>query len=674
MPYDFLLALEQSNIKKLVECERNGKKGHWFLCDNNIDRLRYLPQKKTLFNKDALPVGFTKETYKGKDYVGFTCAACHTGQVNFKGKALRIDGGPAMADMVTFLEEMTLSMKKTKQKGKGGETNPRLERFIQNVLEIGNDYSTREEVERDLEKWTNVRRLYNHINRSTWTSPETEKRVAVDYGYARLDAFGRIYNRVLQHAINRDQMASILSSVMVKRSGKEVHLLTAAEVEKVLENVGGEDNIIFRDKEFWQVMENLQSNKPGYPALSVMSVSHVLNDIFNRPNAPVSYPFLWDITHSDYVQWNSLANNAELGSLGRNTGEVIGVFGILDWHEDKGILARLNQLSIAALISGQSKNRKYINFESSIDLFNLQRLEKHLTSLNSPRWPFCWSKNNKEYYLPDGPHNIPVDERQCEGNDQRIDIAKAMRGKLIYDKQCLSCHDVIDRTAWDRLVVGKLVGIDHQETTDKAMAQNSVNYSGKSGNFKDTYQSTDVGDLVVREDAPVAQILTAVTKGVVATPDADKWLPRRVVEWVYTLVSSVTDNNIKPSIKAGNYTPDTTAEPYNSLKAYRARSLNGIWATAPYLHNGSVPSLYDLLLPQHDFGRNCNTDGKYRPKTFKVGSREFDPEKVGFRSEGYEGFEFDTSIRGNSNMGHEYGACHMTDEERMDLIEYLKSL
>ncbi|MCH2038958.1 MAG: di-heme-cytochrome C peroxidase [Rickettsiales bacterium] len=154
MPYDFLLALEQSNPKKMVECERDGKKGNWFLCDNNMDRLRYLPQKKTLFNKDALPVGFTKETYKGKDYVGFTCAACHTGQVNYKGRALRIDGGPAMADMEAFLKELTLSMKKTKQRPKDGESNPQLERFIQNVLEIGNDYRTRDEVERDLEKWT----------------------------------------------------------------------------------------------------------------------------------------------------------------------------------------------------------------------------------------------------------------------------------------------------------------------------------------------------------------------------------------------------------------------------------------------------------------------------------------------------------------------------------------
>ncbi|PMZ49168.1 hypothetical protein C1Y04_30550, partial [Pseudomonas sp. FW306-2-11AC] len=53
--------------------------------------------------------------------------------------------------------------------------------------------------------------------------------------------------------------------------------------------------------------------------------------------------------------------------------------------------------------------------------------------------------------------------------------------------------------------------------------------------------------------------------------------------------------------------------------AYRARPLNGIWAMAPYLHNGSVPSLNDLLLPPN-----------LRPKTFYIGNWEFNPDIVGY--------------------------------------------
>lgn len=278
---------------------------------------------------------------------------------------------------------------------------------------------------------------------------------------------------------------------------------------------------------------------------------------------------------------------------------------------------------------------------------------------------------NGSYYLPTGPGDKTVDQRACDDGKGRFDEASWSRGSLIYAKLCQSCHDVIVRNASDRLMVSDMTKIS-KIRTDPAMARNSVNYTGRSGNFKDTYQSTGVGKVVVKGEAPVVQILTAATSGVVGTPDPDKWFPRRMVEFVYALVMTLYDNQIQSSVKAGNYKPDTTAEPYNSLLSYRARSLNGIWATAPYLHNGSVPTLYDLLLPV-----KCSEgvgDGKFRPTTFEVGAREFDPEKVGFKSEGYEGFTFDTTIPGNFNRGHVYGACRMTDPERQDLLEYLKSL
>jgi hypothetical protein len=116
------------------------------------------------------------------------------------------------------------------------------------------------------------------------------------------------------------------------------------------------------------------------------------------------------------------------------------------------------------------------------------------------------------------------------------------------------------------------------------------------------------------------------------------------------------------------------------LLAYKARPLTGIWATAPYLHNGSVPTLYDLLLPPKD-----------RPQRFLVGTREFDPERVGYVTRGPDGtlleqssgdnsFVFDTRdaggrmIDGNSNAGHDYGNASFSPEERMALVEYMKGL
>ena len=107
--------------------------------------------------------------------------------------------------------------------------------------------------------------------------------------------------------------------------------------------------------------------------------------------------------------------------------------------------------------------------------------------------------------------------------------------------------------------------------------------------------------------------------------------------------------------------------------SYKVRPLNGIWATAPYLHNGSVPNLYALLSPVSE-----------RPTKFYLGNREYDPVNVGYRSEEFPGgFEFDTTIRGNSNAGHQFTDAPnelgrigrlLTPEERRALIEYLKTL
>ena len=103
---------------------------------------------------------------------------------------------------------------------------------------------------------------------------------------------------------------------------------------------------------------------------------------------------------------------------------------------------------------------------------------------------------------------------------------------------------------------------------------------------------------------------------------------------------------------------------WHSPAVYSARPLAGIWATAPYLHNGSVLTLYDLLLP-----------GAKRPTTFYVGTREFDAVHVGYvnQQNSQRPFQFDTTKPGNSNLGHEYG-MNLSEDQKLDLIEFLKSL
>jgi hypothetical protein len=118
-----------------------------------------------------------------------------------------------------------------------------------------------------------------------------------------------------------------------------------------------------------------------------------------------------------------------------------------------------------------------------------------------------------------------------------------------------------------------------------------------------------------------------------------------------------------------------------NVKAYKARPLDGIWATAPYLHNGSVPNLYQLLLPADQ-----------RMTRFNVGHREFDPVAVGFVTDPHPmGFEFRTAdmqgkpIPGNANSGHSGKLYTQTRDpdgkwrdfttgERWALVEFMKTL
>lgn len=107
--------------------------------------------------------------------------------------------------------------------------------------------------------------------------------------------------------------------------------------------------------------------------------------------------------------------------------------------------------------------------------------------------------------------------------------------------------------------------------------------------------------------------------------------------------------------------------------AYKARPHNGIWATPPYLHNGSVPNLFALLSPVSE-----------RPKVFYLGSKQYDPIKLGLNTDPQVGVtEFRTELPGNSNAGHEFNdgpigngviGRKLSEEERMDIIEYLKTL
>lgn len=99
---------------------------------------------------------------------------------------------------------------------------------------------------------------------------------------------------------------------------------------------------------------------------------------------------------------------------------------------------------------------------------------------------------------------------------------------------------------------------------------------------------------------------------------------------------------------------------YRKTDGYLNVWTDGVWARGPYLHNGSVPTLWELLQPVEQ-----------RPKTFYRGCDALDRQKVGWKCA--EGFVYDTSLPGNQNTGHLYGTT-LPDDEKWALVEYMKTL
>jgi hypothetical protein len=259
-------------------------------------------------------------------------------------------------------------------------------------------------------------------------------------------------------------------------------------------------------------------------------------------------------------------------------------------------------------------------YSSSARLPNLIMLEDWVRTLEAPAWP--------NSILP------------------AVDKQKAERGKAHYDATCAQCHTVIDPKRKDVTVPVTMVAIDgkygpNPVGTDPLMSMNALTRKADTGVLKGQPALVRMGD-PLPATAPTAYVVVNAVAGAIfdqAFPGLDKQL----MEWV------VARNKLPPTIPA-----------------YRARPLDGIWATAPYLHNGSVPNLYQMLLPPEQ-----------RVKQFHVGNVEFDPVQVGFSTEpAADGasFLFDTAVPGNWNVGHDYSTRSLTDAQRWELIEYLKTL
>lgn len=267
-----------------------------------------------------------------------------------------------------------------------------------------------------------------------------------------------------------------------------------------------------------------------------------------------------------------------------------------------------------------------------------------------------------------GPVETKVDASRLNGLEQKVRTlnaprwpaafppvvsAKAEQGKGLYNKLCAGCH----RPAFlpEPYQFGQRYDMDHHSviklTTIGTDPTHAVNFQAR----------------MVR----TGLLMGVFGKPVIPAVEATQWL-----------TSTIMGINNWPT-RNPNY--------WRAPLAYIARPHAGVWATAPYLHNGSVPTLRQLLSPVEQ-----------RAMRFCLGALEFDPVNVGFKNEcAPSEIPFDVALPGNSNAGHEFRnddrhghrfnkdkgecealahhgmegiiGCELTEEERTAIIEYLKT-
>lgn len=257
---------------------------------------------------------------------------------------------------------------------------------------------------------------------------------------------------------------------------------------------------------------------------------------------------------------------------------------------------------------------------AAIDHESLECIEQWLETLEPPAYPF------------------PIDQEL------------AARGKPVYQKYCSECHGQDGRN-FEGKYVGFVTHID-QVSTDRyrldnyteALALNmATTYAGKKRERR-------------RHDCPGG-----------ATYEPPLNMPAA------TGAPAPSTEYDDPDARAAAMEAEEDTYRYKRYRktyGYANSPLDGIWLRAPYLHNGSVPTLRDLLKPSAD-----------RPTQFYRGNPIYDPDNVGFASteaqdrSGRKFFDFKTTAPGNGNWGHEgkqYGT-ELAADQKDALLEYLKT-
>jgi hypothetical protein len=378
-----------------------------------------------------------------------------------------------------------------------------------------------------------------------------------------------------------------------------------------------------------------------------------------KTDAPVNFPHLWDTPWFDWVQYNASVRTP----MARNIGEALGVGAVINLKDP--------QLGL---------------YDSTVNVAGLHWLEDQLggekpfDGLQPPRW------EDMVHAVFGGMSTAPPDFAI------RPELVHA--GGILYAKHCQFCHlpprarlkaDLAGKSmshftepdpgSGKRFIKVKVVdlsviGTDANQAID-FFSRHAVAPEPKvKGRSADQYGSQWYGSDWVKAGYPgeawsatlsgaagLYQVSSFIRKkkyqelGLLATADTpaparkkqDDDPVRKTKRMEYDRYRSVT-----AELDIGDDAAILSGEAMDQFivanLGYKARPLDGIWATPPYLHNSSVPNLYQMLVPV-----------SRRSAKFHLGTSRFDPKHVGYETQQFPGaFEMDTSQAGNRNTGHEF--------------------
>lgn len=469
--------------------------------------------------------------------------------------------------------------------------------------------------------------------------------------------FARFATRVL----GPDSGATEYNQLKKDLSATGAYLLSQAKIlQKTITDKGQKDTL-----EGFGRLDALNriGNQVFYTDLDLGGLKGFEKNLHAR-DAPVSFPPIWTVPWFWWAQYDASIEQP----LIRNAGEALGVSALLNLSPDtpaetlfRSSVALENLVRIEAMLRGPNP------FEQD---------PKGFAGLKSPKWP--------SHIFPDDPA-------------WKINPTRVVKGRAIYAEICVECHlgpvddPVFDtqfpdksfwspmETRWDprgpvlNPVQKSVAGMGTDPAQANVLKLRNVAVPG----FLDMQPARDLGKLWGCPDVPASsstEMPFALALMIAVDRTSRKWMddhsipdPDRVALW---------------GARKNCPNPNNAKETH-----YRARPLNGVWATAPYLHNGSVPSLYWMLKPAAE-----------RPKQFCMGLRDFDPQQVGHGVVGgekpacskgetlFSATNADGSaIPGNSVLGHSLEGTPgpgkpgvigrlLSEEERYDLIEYLKTL